>query len=113
MNFTAENPVVQLNRSQLVRFDAGRNATVRCVKGSLWITQDGSPQDVVIQPGEVFTTDKDVPVVVYALQDDTLLAIRGASTVQVPTRWHWLTSRLHFVQPWRAGLLRSAALAAE
>ena len=113
MNFTAENPVVQLSRSQLVRFVAGGNATVRCVRGSLWITQDGNPQDLVIQPGEVFTADSNAALLVYALQDNSLLAIRGASTVQVPSRWHWLTSRLHFVQPWRAGLLHSAALSAE
>ena len=79
----------------------------------MWITQDGNPQDLVIQPGEVFTADSNAALLVYALQDNSLLAIRGASTVQVPSRWHWLTSRLHFVQPRRAGLLHSAALSAE
>lgn len=39
-----------------------------CREGSVWVTRDHDLQDVVLQPGEVFTTDANHRTIVYALQ---------------------------------------------
>ena len=44
---------------------AGVRITSRC--GSLWVTQDHDPRDVVLSAGESMTFDKTAPVVVQAL----------------------------------------------
>jgi len=49
-----------------------RNRTgdrVECLDGSVWITQDGDPRDVILGAGESFTLDRPGTALVYALED--------------------------------------------
>jgi hypothetical protein len=41
---------------------------IRCRTGSLWITQDSDPRDVVLGPGDLFLPDRDARVLVSALE---------------------------------------------
>jgi hypothetical protein len=36
----------------------GQGLAVRCLAGSLWITQDGDTDDVVVQAGQCFALDR-------------------------------------------------------
>lgn len=58
---------LQLAKSTLIRLsDSAR--TIRCDSGSLWITQDGSARDIVLEPGQQFRRDGCVGTIVYALE---------------------------------------------
>lgn len=40
---------------------------VRCASGSIWITQDGDPKDVILEPGESYRAERDDAMHVFAL----------------------------------------------
>ncbi len=58
---------------------------VACRAGTLWITQDNDPRDIILEPGESFTVDGHRPVILYALQAATL-TMRTASAGAAPAR---------------------------
>ncbi|MBE7369271.1 DUF2917 domain-containing protein [Ramlibacter pallidus] len=41
---------------------------VRCTKGSLWITHDGDPKDVILSPQEGYRAQREDAMHVFALQ---------------------------------------------
>jgi hypothetical protein len=43
-------------------------ASVRCTAGSVWITHDGDPKDVVLGPGESYDAPRPAAMLLHALQ---------------------------------------------
>jgi hypothetical protein len=41
--------------------------SVRCARGSVWITHDGDPKDVILVGGEEYRTERSDPMHLYAL----------------------------------------------
>lgn len=60
---------LQLFRSQVREVAAPMGVTVACLSGRVWITIDGDPRDVVLDPGEAFTVDRDQRTLVMALDE--------------------------------------------
>lgn len=54
---------------------------VTCRSGSLWLTRDGQPEDVVLSPGDRWQGDGRGTVVVEALTDDTTISVRTETEV--------------------------------
>jgi Protein of unknown function (DUF2917) len=53
------NPILrQLRPREVLDIRDGRGLTVRCLAGSLWITQYGDTDDVVLEAGECFVLDR-------------------------------------------------------
>jgi hypothetical protein len=52
---------------------------VRCLAGSLWITQDGDTDDVVLKAGECFVLDRRGLALVSAPVDSATLVVEKAS----------------------------------
>jgi hypothetical protein len=48
------------------RVDA--SVEVRCARGSLWITHDGDPKDVILAPGESYRAERREAMHVFATQ---------------------------------------------
>lgn len=66
-----------------------------CREGSVWITLDHEQRDVVLQPGEVFTTRPQQRAIAYALQPSVLRLEPVACTRRAQTpRWRWWPQRL-------------------
>src|SRR5215467_12485625 len=53
----ADGPV-HLNTGELLDINDGEGFTVRCLEGSVWITQSNDPRDIVLKAGQSFTLDK-------------------------------------------------------
>ena len=48
----------QLRAREVLDIRNGQGLAVRCLAGSLWITQDGDTDDVVLKAGECFVLDR-------------------------------------------------------
>ena len=54
---------VQLGPNQTLRVVDGAGSTVCAVEGSLWITEENQPRDIVLKPGACYRLDdKSVPM---------------------------------------------------
>lgn len=49
---------------------------VDCLDGSVWITQEGDPRDVVLDAGQSFTLDRGGTVIVCALSHGAQVAVQ-------------------------------------
>ena len=47
---------------------------LRCAKGSIWVTHDGDPKDVILMDGETYRAEREDPLHLFALVP-TLLEI--------------------------------------
>lgn len=48
---------------------------IECVSGTLWVTQDGDPRDIVLAAGESFAFDRRGDALVSALDDARFLLL--------------------------------------
>ena len=54
-----------------------------CNSGTLWITQDGDPRDIILNPGDRFVSDGRRQAIAYAL-DPSSLTLRTACVAGAP-----------------------------
>jgi len=66
-----------LARGGIRRIRRGLGRRVECVSGSLWVTQDGDPRDVVLEVGEAFTLDASGDALISALDDSRYLLLEA------------------------------------
>ena len=69
--------VWELAPDELIGLDGGRGTTLRVTRGTLWLTFERDPRDVVLTAGDVFTIDRG---------GLTLVEAQGAATVCVIAR---------------------------
>jgi hypothetical protein len=63
--------VVTLAYRGLITMQLAAGARIQCTDGRIWLTQDGSPGDVVLESGECFETCRRGALVVQALRGAT------------------------------------------
>lgn len=82
-------PVVRrLRRDQLLRFEHPRGLCLRAEQGALWVTVDGEPDDITIEPGACRVFEGDEGVLVGTFRGEAVLS---ASAPRGPRRWRqWL-----------------------
>jgi hypothetical protein len=57
---------VELDRALFLRLFNAAGTDIVCLEGSLWITRDGSPKDVVLTTGETYRVEDATRVIVTA-----------------------------------------------
>ena len=57
---------------------------IRCTAGSLWITLDHDPRDIILAPGESFSTPEHKRALLYALEPASFALARPARPVREP-----------------------------
>lgn len=76
-----------------LRLNAARGTVLRGVKGTLWVTIDNDPRDIVLDPGQSFVVDSDQPLFVMALGDKATLDVCTdalAREPRTPPQRSWL-----------------------
>ncbi|MCW5661572.1 MAG: DUF2917 domain-containing protein [Burkholderiaceae bacterium] len=80
-----------------LRLNGARGTQLRAVRGTLWITIDNDPRDIVLDPGERFIVDTHQPLFVMALGEQATLDVCADGPRHAPRtaargwRWaHWL-----------------------
>ena len=72
MNIALDASSLTLRRDGLLALRDGQGTRVRCLSGSLWITEDHSNRDTVLAAGESFTVRRAGLTLIMALQPATL-----------------------------------------
>ena len=67
-----------------LRLNAARGTLMRAVTGTLWVTIDNDPRDIVLDPGESFVVDSDQPLFVMALGERATLDLCTNSAQREP-----------------------------
>lgn len=68
--------VVSLAPREVVTLPNARGTVVRVVQGTLWVTQHGSAQDVVLRGGDNWVVERNGATVVEA-QNDAVFCVAG------------------------------------
>lgn len=77
MNTDLKLPAISLRHGDAHRIDAGKGLWVQCLTGTLWLTQDNDPRDIVLEPGDGATIERDGLSIVSALSDARFLLLHG------------------------------------
>jgi hypothetical protein len=68
----AAAPVRALKAGTTLVLPAPQGHRIDCVRGSLWLTHDGDPKDIVLAPGDRYIADRNTRLVVYGLEASEL-----------------------------------------
>ena len=72
MDINLRSARVHLAKDQFLTLSEVDGVEIGCETGSLWITQDNDPRDVVLATGERFMPDRAGKVIVHALRPSTV-----------------------------------------
>lgn len=71
-----------LERGQSTRLTEARAAHLASAAGTLWITIDNDPRDIVLEAGEGFDVTSDEALLVCALGGPAVLDLRPAAPIE-------------------------------
>ena len=66
--------VINLAQRQAITLADARGTTLRVTRGTLWLTQEKDPRDIVLRAGDSWVVERDGATVIES-QDDALLCI--------------------------------------
>jgi len=67
---------VHLKARELLPIEDGAGLEVKSLRGDLWITQTGDPEDHIIEPGQSFVLDQPGLTLVTALSGPAVLVVQ-------------------------------------
>lgn len=91
MSTESHSSLMNIGRREVIELPGDTSATVRCLTGSLWVTEYRNGTDFVLGPGQTLTVDGRRRIVIQGLQPSTLRLNRAdASDVDVRRIWQTL-----------------------
>jgi len=72
---------IYLKAREILPIDGGAGLEVRCLRGILWITQDGDREDRLIDSGESFVLNRPGLSLVTAMRGPALLIVQPGSVI--------------------------------
>jgi len=70
------NGEVRLSPNQTMRVRDGAGRTVCAVEGSVWITEENDPQDIVLEAGECYRLKRDGVAVLNSLSGEAAVQLQ-------------------------------------
>jgi len=87
MDIRLDRTAVKLNERETISVVDGKGARIAVVDGSVWLTQERDPRDVMLRPGESFTLDRNGTAIIEALAD-TEVALDASGDCAQPAGPH-------------------------
>ncbi|HVO89247.1 MAG TPA: DUF2917 domain-containing protein [Casimicrobiaceae bacterium] len=78
--------LIDLKDREAVSLDNVRGATLRLLRGTLWVTQHDDPQDIVLRDGDNWVVERNGRTVLEA-QDDSVVCLVGRDIKPVAQPW--------------------------
>jgi hypothetical protein len=66
-----------LKANQIVKVRDGLGHSIVCERGTVWLTQDGDPRDVILRAGEAYTLDRPGPALLQALAPGAISIVQA------------------------------------
>ena len=86
-----DGPTISLPAGQLFSLPDAASARILCTAGSLWLTLDHDLRDVILEPGDSFSTGEHRRALLYALKGSSFVlaahpAAGAAAAAAAPRR---------------------------
>jgi hypothetical protein len=78
--------LIDLHNREAVSLDDVRGATLRLIRGTLWVTQHHDTEDIVLRSGDNWVVERDGRTVLEA-QEDTVVCIVGRAIKPLAQPW--------------------------
>ena len=97
MIFEMNRMVIELEYRGIVPVENARGTRIDCLRGRIWITEQGCAADIVLEAGQSYDISRDGAAVVQALRE-ALVAFRAPA---VPQTGAWVAVRIErLLSPW-------------
>jgi hypothetical protein len=73
---------------QLLSVRGGAGNAIVCHSGSVWVTQEGDPRDIIVSAGESFALERKGPTLVQALEQSAVSFARPAHAARSAVAAH-------------------------
>lgn len=77
---------IELHPREPLRLHVGAGHRMTGISGSIWLTIDGDPRDIILEPGDTHAFERPGHVMVQALGGDALLNAEDGVDVRAPAR---------------------------
>ena len=84
--------VQRLRKHQFISLRKPKHLCVRAERGTLWLTVDGDPSDIELEPGQWRRFDGSATVVIGTLGGDAVVSITPVQAVTLMSAWTWAGS---------------------
>ena len=97
---------VLLAKDQTLNLPSAAGVRVASQSGSVWITQDGDPRDIVLRPGESVVLERSTPTIVQAFEPSLITIVDPAPRRRASSANSWFSrlrvaaERLHVGPAW-------------
>ena len=78
---TPLNDPIYLTAREILPIENGAGLEVKCLRGTLWITQSGDREDIIIDSGESFVLDRPGLSLVNALLEPALVIVKRGTII--------------------------------
>jgi hypothetical protein len=88
MNIELNQNGLCLKRNQVVTVREGIGHSIVCDSGTVWVTQDGDPRDIILHTGDAFTLDRKGAALVQAFEPGAISITRSTGQPRgLPAAW--------------------------
>jgi hypothetical protein len=75
MDIDISRAVIELDAQNILALRDGQGGSVLCLEGTVWITQENDPVDVVLEPGEALELTRKGRAVVQAMANSRIAVL--------------------------------------
>lgn len=79
MNIELNQDGLCLKRNQVVKVRGGIGHSIVCDSGTVWVTQNGDPRDIILRAGKSFTIDRNGLALVQAFEPSSISITRSTA----------------------------------
>jgi hypothetical protein len=94
VNIKLAHADLRLQARELLRVNDAAGTRVHCVRGSVWITQDGDQKDYHLGPGMAFVLDRRGLALVHALKPSEIVLSAPVHLEEQKPLWTTIANRL-------------------
>lgn len=86
---------IELDTNQVFAIEGQRGTSILCVRGQVWVTQEGDPRDYIVSRGLRFVAPRPGYIVVNGVADHSTVTVRRVASArcgpwaQQPLRIDW------------------------